>query len=206
MMLRLAREERLAAGDVARIEILVHPRRLPHTDNPWPRTPLEAKFSIQYAVVRALLSGTPRLAHFEGEAALEPEVRRLLALTTAAPHPDMPADGPNHWGAEVVVTLRDGRRLSRRVAQLVGRGGDDPMSREELWAKFRDCAERGALPGANVAPLFDRLLALEAAADVRDVTRLLERPAPTRTDARVPAPPLARPQRDGSRPEAIPRH
>jgi 2-methylcitrate dehydratase PrpD len=173
MMLRLAQEERVDPVDVTRVEILAHPRRLPHTDNPSPRTPLEAKFSVQYGVVRALLSGTPKLAHFEGEAALQPDVRRLLALTSAAPHPDMPADGADQWGAEVIVTLSDGRRLSRRVDQLVGRGGDDPMSSEEIWEKFCDCAER-ALPRQAVAPLFDRLESIEEVQDISELTRLLQ--------------------------------
>lgn len=175
MMLRLVREERITAADVARIEVLPHARRLPHTDDPAPATPLGAKFSVQYAVVRALLSGVPRLAHFEGGAVLEPEVRRLLAVTTAAPHPGMPLDGPDQWGAEVVVTLHDGRRLSRRVDQMVGRGGSNPMSSGELFEKFCDCAERG-LPRGNVAPLFDRLESIEEVEDIRDLTRLLELP------------------------------
>jgi 2-methylcitrate dehydratase PrpD len=178
MMLKLAKEERITAGDVARIEVFPHARRLPHTDNPRPVTPLQAKFSVQYAVVRALLSGAPKLAHFEGEAALEPEVQRLLALTTAAPHPTMPRDGADQWGAEVIVTTTDGRRLSRRVDQMVGRGGPNPMTSKELWDKFADCAERGILR-ENVAPLFDKLECLEDVADIREVTRLLERPAPT---------------------------
>jgi 2-methylcitrate dehydratase PrpD len=178
MMLKLAKEERITAADVARIEILPHARRMPHTDNPWPVTPLQAKFSVQYGVVRALLSGTPRMAHFEGEAALEPEVRRLLGLTTAAPHPDMPRDGADQWGAEVIVTTQDGRRLSRRINQMVGRGGDNPMSAAELWDKFADCAERG-IPRENVAPLFDKLECIEETGDIRDLTRLLEKPEPT---------------------------
>ena len=178
MMLKLVKEERITAADVARIEILPHARRVPHTDNPWPVTPLQAKFSVQYAVVRALLSGAPKIAHFEGEAALEPEVQRLLGLVTTAPHPDMPRDGADQWGAEVIVTTHDGRRLSRRVDQMVGRGGDNPMSSSELWDKFTDCAERG-IPRGNVAPLFDKLEALEEAADIRDITRLLEKPEPT---------------------------
>ena len=178
MMLKLMAEERITAADVARIEVLPHPRRLPHTDEPNPVTPLQAKFSVQYAVVRALLSGPPRLAHFEGEAPLEPEVRRLLALTTARPHPDMKLDAAEQWGAEVIVTTTDGRRLSRRVDQLVGRGGDNPMSAKELWDKFSDCAERG-IARENVAPLFDKLECLEEVADIREVTRLLVRPEPT---------------------------
>lgn len=179
MMLRLVKEERITAADVARIEILPHARRLPHTDNPRPVTPLQAKFSVQYAVVRALLSGAPRIAHFEGEAAQEPEAQRLLAVTTAAPHPGMPRDGADQWGAEVIVTTHDGRRLSRRVDQMVGRGGDNPMTSSELWAKFTDCAERG-IPRENVAPLFDKLECLEEVADIRDLTRLLEKPEATR--------------------------
>ena len=174
--LRLAREEGITAADVARIEILPHPRRLPHTDNPRPETPLEAKFSVQYAVARALVSGPPRIAHFEGEAPSEPAVRRLLAVTTAAPHPGMALDAAEQWGAEVIVTTQDGRRVSRRVDQMVGRGGDDSMSASELWEKFADCAGRG-IPRENIAPLFDRLQCLDEVADIREVTRLLERPA-----------------------------
>lgn len=178
MMLKLVAEERITPADAARIEILPHARRLPHTDNPKPVTPLQAKFSVQYAVVRALLSGPPRLAHFEGEAPLEPEVQRLLSLTTARPHPDMPLDAAEQWGAEVIVTTHDGRRLSRRVNQLVGRGGDNPMTSKELWDKFSDCAER-AIPRADVAPLFDRLECLEEVATIREMTRLLARAEPT---------------------------
>jgi 2-methylcitrate dehydratase PrpD len=190
MALKLAQEEKITAADVAAIEILPHARRMPHTDNPWPVTPLQAKFSVQYAVVRALLSGAPRLAHFEGEAALEPEVQRLLGLVTTAPHPDMPRDGADQWGAEVIVTTKDGRRLSRRVNQMVGRGGDNPMSSSELWTKFTDCAERG-IPRENVAPLFDKLECLEDAQDIRDITRLLEKPEPTQ------APRFAEVEREG---------
>jgi 2-methylcitrate dehydratase PrpD len=65
-MLRLAQEERITAADVARIDVLPHARRLPHTDNPHPATPLAAKFSVQYAVVRALLSGSPKDRAFRG--------------------------------------------------------------------------------------------------------------------------------------------
>jgi 2-methylcitrate dehydratase PrpD len=53
MMLALRQEERIHADDVAKIEIMPHPRRLPHTDNPSPQTPPQAKFSVQYAVARA---------------------------------------------------------------------------------------------------------------------------------------------------------
>lgn len=174
MMLRLRQEEGIRAEAVERIEILPHRRRLPHTDNPDPRTPLAAKFSVQYAVARALADGAVRLQHFEGEAHNDPAIRGIMARTTARPHPDMADDAVDQFAAEVRVTLRDGRTLARRVDGLVGRGGDNPMSSAELWEKFSDCAKR-ALPKQDIMPLFERLESLEKVDDVGRLTRLLAR-------------------------------
>jgi hypothetical protein len=83
--------------------------------------------------------------------------------------------------------------LSRRIDDMAGRGGDHPMSSEELSEKFDDCARR-ALPKQDIMPLFERLETLEKVADIRDVTRLLvKRPLPgTVTQAAKPS--AARPK------------
>lgn len=186
MMLALRQEEGVTAEMVERIEIMPHRRRLPHTDNPDPRTPLAAKFSVQYAVARALLDGAVRLKHFEGEAHLDPAVREIMGRTTTRPHPDMADDAVEQFGAEIRVTLRDGRALARRVDGLVGRGGDNPMSSEELWEKFYDCGRR-ALPKGDILPLFERLESLDKAADIRDVARMLAKRSPPGAAAPRPA-------------------
>jgi 2-methylcitrate dehydratase PrpD len=173
MMLALVGEEGVKADAVERIEILAHRRRLPHTDNPDPRTPLAAKFSIQYVTARALADGAVRIRDFAGNAVMEERVRRLLPRIATGPHPDMPDDGPKQFGAEVIVTMQDGRRLARRTDHLVCRGGDNPMSSEELFAKFEDCAGR-TLAHDQIAPLFERLETLDTVADLGQVTRLLE--------------------------------
>jgi 2-methylcitrate dehydratase PrpD len=178
--LNLAREENIKADDIAAVEILPHARRLRHTNTPQPQTSLAAKFSVQYVVARAFTDKAVRLKHFEGNAHLEPEILRLLAATTARPHPDMPENGEKQWGAEVNVTLKNGRKVSRLIENLLARGGDYPMSDEELWEKFEDCAER-SLPRVQVAPLFERLETLDKAAKISDVTLLLQ------TRARTPA-------------------
>jgi 2-methylcitrate dehydratase PrpD len=173
MMLRLVREEKVTADAVTGIEILAHRRRLPHTDNPDPRTALAGKFSIQYVTARALADGAVRIRDFEDAAVMDERVRRLLPLITTGPHPDMPDDSPKQFGAEVAVTTKDGRRLSRRIDHLVCRGGDNPMSTEELFEKFEDCAHR-ALAHDQIAPLFERLETLETVTDLTQVTHLLE--------------------------------
>lgn len=172
MMLQLVREEKITAADVVKIEILPHGRRLRHTNTPHPQSSLEAKFSVQYVTARALLSGAVRLRDFEGEAYAEPEIRRLLKITEARPHPDMPDNADQQWGAEVSIWLKNGRMLSRRVDQLVGRGGDSTMTRDEMWEKFEDCGQR-ALPRQRLPALFDLLHGLETVPDMNAVTQLL---------------------------------
>ena len=172
LALELARDEDVAVPDIAAIEILPHSRRLPHTDKPFPTTTLEAKFSVQYVVARALLDGAVRLNDFEPERVDDPEVRNLLALTQARPHPEMADDGPEQWGAEVKVTLKDGRVAARRVDNLVGRGGDNQMNDSEMWEKFQDCGSR-VFAGDRLKAQFEALSAIENVEDVNEITGLL---------------------------------
>jgi 2-methylcitrate dehydratase PrpD len=91
-MIDLAKRHDLTANRVARIVVMPHARRLPHTDNPEPRTPLAAKFSLQYCVARALADRSVKLADFEGDAPFDPAIRALMRRIVAKPHPDMPQD------------------------------------------------------------------------------------------------------------------
>ncbi|MPW19620.1 MmgE/PrpD family protein [Paraburkholderia sp. CNPSo 3157] len=171
MALALVHEEHVNPEQIESIHIQAHRRRLPHTDNPDPRTPLGAKFSVQYAVARALVDGVVRLEHFEGDAHLDPRVRRLLAITRTDPHPDMPEDAEHQFGAEVTLTLRDGRVRSRRIDNLIGRGLANPMSTDELWEKFYDCSKR-AIGSSEALALYERLEALEEVSDISTLARL----------------------------------
>lgn len=181
-MIALATMHDLQPEDVETIEVMPHLRRLPHTDNPDPHGPLEAKFSIQYCVARALTDRAVRLAHFEDGAENDPTTRALLPRITARPHPDMPTDGPFQWGAEIVVHTKDGRRLASRVDDYERCGpGGRMMTRAELWTKFSDCAER-SLPKAAISPLFEKLSAIAEVAAVTEVTTLMRYPA-SRADA-----------------------
>ena len=69
-MIHLARTHNVTPERVEKIEVLPHARRLPHTNNPDPRTPLGAKFSVQYVVARALADRAVRLEHFEDDGAI----------------------------------------------------------------------------------------------------------------------------------------
>jgi len=171
-MLDLAKGEDIDHGRVTAIDIGLHERRLRHTNNPFPESVLQAKFSVQYTVARALKDRALLLKDFEGEAFLESDIRRLLDITTAHPLPD---DGPGptgQWDACVSVTLDDGTRLARDVHDMVGRSGDNAMSRDELREKFMDCAGL-AISSDAAAQAFDALMSLEDFDDLDEVVSFL---------------------------------
>jgi 2-methylcitrate dehydratase PrpD len=168
-LLLLRSEHHIAPERVARIDSWTHPRRLAHTDRPDPQSGLDAKFSVQYCLARALLDGRIRLEHFEGEAFRDPAVRRMMQRIHAAPHPEMNAAADEHLGAEVRITFDDGMTIAQRVGAALGRGPDNPLPEEALLGKFADCAGR-ALPAAQVEQVQRRLLQLDEAPSLRAVT------------------------------------
>ena len=156
---------------VRSIDVLVHPLRLPHTNNPDPRTPLQCKFSQQYVVARALMDGRIRLADFEPKAFEQEAVRTLLGKVEARGH-----EGSfSEFAAEVTVTMQDGTTFSALNDVDMGRGLNNPMSDQELWEKFEDCAQR-SLEDRAIRPLFERLNSLESADRLSQVTAMAQHP------------------------------
>jgi hypothetical protein len=85
----------------------------------------------------------------------------------------MPEEGVYQWGAEIVVHTKDGRRLASRVDDYERRGpGGRMMSRDELWTKFSDCAER-RLPQPSIAPLFEKLSSVSTLTNAAELTKLM---------------------------------
>lgn len=170
-MIELVQKHNLKPEQVARIDSWTHARRLAHTNRPDPQSALDAKFSVQYTLARALKDHTVKLEHFEGDHWQDPATRALLPKIHAAPctTEQFPAD--NHFGAEVKITLTDGRVVSARTDQALGRSIDKPLPAERLKEKFDNCAAR-ALSADNVARLYAAIQDFEDAKDVREIAAL----------------------------------
>jgi 2-methylcitrate dehydratase PrpD len=95
---------------------------------------LEAKFSVEYAVARALVDGMVGLAAFAVEPAADPRVTALMTRTTVC-ESDEPA--ATRWG-EVELRLHDGTVRRRRVTGLQGDAGGCPRA-EIIEEKLGDC-------------------------------------------------------------------
>ena len=170
------RERGLKVADVDSVLVTVNRRRLPHTNNPNPTSPLGAKFSLQYATARALLDGAPRLHHFEGTAFLEPDARALLQRISVVAYPEQPgrdAQGDdNEFAADITVLTRDGEQVEAHAPHALGRGGNDPMSDAEMWEKYSDCAHRLLEPD-QVEASFSALQNLASCARVADLMQAM---------------------------------
>jgi 2-methylcitrate dehydratase PrpD len=171
-ILKLAREHKPVADDIERVDVWTHTRRLEHTNRPEPKSDLDAKFSVQYCMARALLDRRISIEHFEGRAYEEPAVRKLLPRVHAAPYTTAQFPAENHFGAEVRVALRGGRALSAKVDQPFGRTSDNPLPAGLLKEKFENCAAR-VLPRERVAALYPAIQGFENLKDVREVTAII---------------------------------
>lgn len=141
-MLSLVREYDLDPGKVQRVQAWIHQRRLQHTNRPQPASALDAKFSLQYVLARALLDGHVSLVHFEGQAHTDVQVQALMPLIEVAPYDDTQFEHSNHFGGAVSLTLNDGTVFQASVEQALGRTSEHPLPQNLLEAKFELCAAR----------------------------------------------------------------
>ena len=170
-MLDLVRTHDVKPADVERIESWTHPRRLEHTNRPHPQSELDAKFSVQYCLARALIDRKVAIDQFDGDAYMDKKVRDLMPRIHAAPYTTAQFPADNHFGAEVKVTLRDGTVRTKKVDQPHGRTSKNPLARELLKDKFVNCARR-ALPDDTVEKLYSAINGLENSSDAREITAL----------------------------------
>jgi 2-methylcitrate dehydratase PrpD len=167
---------------IARVESWTSAQRLAHTNRPQPASSLDAKFSVQYCVARALLDGKVVFEHLEGEAYRDPKTCDLLARVHAAPFAEGTFAAGNHVGAEVKVTLADGRAFSSKIAKSLGRTSANPVAPAAMLTKFESCAAR-VLPAAQVHAVAQAIEAFERCTSIRAFTTLLETAAPVRAAA-----------------------
>jgi 2-methylcitrate dehydratase PrpD len=163
------------AEEVERIDVLVN--RVSYDNLPYanPRTEMEARFSMQWAMALALLQGRLHLADFTPEALKRRDVRALLPrirMRHTKPGNEHPSLENGREPALTTVHLKNGKKLSRYAQRPKGTL-QIPLTAAELDAKFEDCA-----PGrAALARMLDRL---ESVRDIRTLLKLIRPSLPRR--------------------------
>ena len=162
--LDIARAHSPAADAITRIDIRANPVAMALCWRRHPKDEFEGQVSLYQWVAAALARGRAGLAEGTDGAIADPIVTALrdrieVATDTAIPHD----------GAEMTVTLADGRQLARSIRDCIGSRGR-PMTDAELDAKFAGAAQ-GRLGAAETAALLATIRGIEAVGDAANLAR-----------------------------------
>jgi 2-methylcitrate dehydratase PrpD len=179
--LQLVRAHSLRAEAIERIDVTVadmgqllceplEVRRLP-------QTPMDAKWSIPFAVAVAALRGRVKIADFTQQGIRDPAV--LALAHKVHPHFDasLTPQGRGWTGVPpgiVEIQMLDGSRHRARVDVALGYGAN-PMTVADHVEKFKDCASYSATPltAQRVEEVIRAVTQLELLDDVCDLVQLL---------------------------------
>ncbi|MCS0503341.1 MmgE/PrpD family protein [Ancylobacter mangrovi] len=165
LTLDLMAEQGFGADEVAEIQVgvslLAERELVVHA----PRTPQEARFSMEFALAATLVHGPLTWDLFALETLAEPAVRRLMAAVRLDVSPELAALGfIGTAPVRMTFRLRDGRTIHGARDLAIG-NPECPMSAEDHAAKFRSCAARAMMPEA-ADELLRRLRALDQELDL----------------------------------------
>lgn len=145
-LLELRERHGFDAGAVEAVHVCApvsHLNNLMYTD---PKDALQAKFSLEFGLAMALLSGDCRLSDFTDEMVARPDVRGLYPRIHR--HPVDKAEG--EFPTEVEVVLKDASRFATAVAMPVGSLAA-PFGIDQYWAKYDGCVAGVMTDGASAA-------------------------------------------------------
>jgi len=98
---------------------------------------LQAKMSIHFCVAATLARRSIEESNYRRLD--DPEIARLIGVTTLEEDPELTQAYPGVQGSEVIVTLRDGRVLRKKMSDLV------PATPDQIRARFRSAAGAAAV-------------------------------------------------------------
>lgn len=111
-----------------------------------PRTGLEAKFSLEYAVVAALLDDHVGFASFEDAQVLRPEVARLLELVEV----DLTDGGDQLLSGQVEIEVQIPDTVRRTRLTFPPGSPQNPPTAKDLRLKIADCLDGISVRGEDI--------------------------------------------------------
>src|SRR6266576_3529584 len=137
-LMRLIRANKIKAQDVEGVNVGTN-RNMPNAlIHHHPKDSLQAKFSMQFCMSALLLYGKAGLNEFTDEVVNRPAAQSMIGRIHFGVNPKAEAAGYNKMTTIIDIRLKGGRTVSGSAD--FGKGSpSDPMSYEEVAAKFLDC-------------------------------------------------------------------
>jgi 2-methylcitrate dehydratase PrpD len=173
-LLALMREHDLADDDIEAVETVVNKVSYDNLMFDDPKSEMEARFSMQYAIALALVRGRIALSDFRPDAIGDPAVRACFPKVTMTMAPEsapLPTATNGREPAETRIRLKGGRTLAKFMQHAKG-VLQNPLTEDEMWSKFGDCLA-GIADKGRVEAIREALEKFESLADVGDLMALL---------------------------------
>lgn len=177
--IRIARDNDIEAGDIAKVEVLVPQAAVQLVCEPVEakRRPVDcyaAQFSVYFCAAAGLARRRFALDDLQNATLNDPEIRSLMDRTTYAL--DLSTTFPRYYPAAIRVRTHDGRIFEAREDVHWG-SAERPLSEAELVGKFTENA-RKVFPGDHVGRLREMVENIEEVDDARKLTALLRPSCP----------------------------
>lgn len=156
LLRQMMAEHCFAGADIAAITITASAKVVSHHSSAAPADIGLAQYSVPFSLAIAAFRDPDDPASFAENALTDPAIRDLAARMTVV------AGNERGWGAELALTLRDGRIIAGKAESFTG-CPETPFSLDDVAHKFR-MLTRDARPGRAEA-LLQRLLDIENARD-----------------------------------------
>lgn len=172
VLLDLVRTHDVRPDQVERIDVGVNshvPNALIHAR---PTTALQGKFSLQFQMAIGVLDRAAGIAQFADAKVMDPRTRALMERVHVHVDPEIEALGYNEIRTTVGITLKDRSKLSGSADMARGHPRN-PMSRDDLGAKFLECAGL-VMPRERAASALEHLWAVGNMSRAADLVPMLE--------------------------------
>jgi 2-methylcitrate dehydratase PrpD len=170
-MLRLVREYGIKADQVESVQVGTNKNMPNALIYHQPNDNLQGKFSMEFCMAAALLYGKVGLAEFTDEVVTRPAVQAMIRRVHFGVSPVAEAAGYDKMTTIIDVKLKDGRTISGRADFAKGSPAN-PMSFDEVAAKFSDCADAAKWPVSKSRAIVAMVRKLEDLKDVRELMAL----------------------------------
>jgi 2-methylcitrate dehydratase PrpD len=150
----------------------VNPLVLGMTTAHRPKTAYEAKFSMEYCIAKSIMNGEITMRDFTDKEVQEPSWQQLI--------PCIEFEHPAQWGhgavdllTEIIIRLDSGETYAHTVSVPKGEP-ENPMSQEELIAKFRQLSG-SVFEEKKIDELLEIIQGLDKTTDLNKLFEILRR-------------------------------
>ena len=134
-------------ADIDKVETVVNKISYDNLMFPEPVSEMEARFSMEYAIALAITKGQLRIADFRSEIIADENIRKWFPKIKMLQTPleaSLPVAENGREPAKVIIHTKDGRVLD--IFKQRARGVlQNPLTEDEMWAKFDDCMDSAAM-------------------------------------------------------------